>query len=975
MKHINTTLFALLLSTLFSLSLHAQSPKREFRAAWVSTAWNLDWPSSSTASASTQQTELRTIIDKFHAANFNAVFLQVRGFCDAFYKSSYEPWSYYLTGTRGKAPSYDPLQVAIDYAHSLGMELHAWVNPYRYSSSVYNYGTLSTDYAKTNPSWIMHDKNDSYVTILNPGIPAVRQRIADVVAEIVRNYDVDGIVFDDYFYPSSATQDSEDATYYSQYNPQGLSRADWRRDQVNQMVALVNTTIKSIKPYVRFGISPAGVAGAGASKYGVSKCPVGSDWQYNGIYSDPLAWIYSQTIDYISPQIYWAIGSSNDYKQICNWWSGIANKFGRHFYSSHSLSNLSSWGADEYVNQVAYNRQYDKNGAPGSVFFNSEEGTNSSTFLSTIKGSSFTALACMPIMTWHTATTLAAPSNLSLSGSTLSWSHPSAVRFTVYAYTKGQDPTVATASSSNLVGIVYGKSINLSTVSNLSSKTLAVCAYDRYGNEFAPALYNAVNVNPVITVSTSSVSFSAKQGASPAPYADVTITAADLLADLSISTAGPVIASTQSGWNARTGGRLRITLDTQNEAGTYNGSVTIASGSTSAVVSVKATIQTPDIEQGTVTFDPRALWTQTPSTLSCLSTSASNRSMAYYDGKLYITDRDAAAYHIINASTGAFQQTIYVGYSDFEQHNIRITSDGQMLFGNTGSGSTDITLRTWDMNNRFMTDLSAVAIGGRSDYFYPYGEWNKSGFLLALANSGALVKIPYANGEQQTASTLSAITLQNEPDGSGAKSAKAIPASSTAFYATATYNIPVKYTISGTSVQQAEQFGTTQPASVAASGLGIFSLHGNTYMITPTTATGGFDIFDITNGLSKAKRVISPVSALGSRENNAMTIEYCTHVEGNNAYIYELAPQNSLRAYKFTFTPSTTALEEITVKAQILPTFTGVDIRFEGTQPVTIYTINGTQLTSAVATNRFTFDLPQGAYIIRIGAQAHKFVK
>ncbi len=498
MKQMKRLLIAALLLVSMATA-YAESPKREIRSAWVTTAWNNDWPSSMSLSADAQKTELRNIIDRLHAANFNAVFLQVRSFCDAFYKSSYEPWSYYLTGTRGKASSYDPLQYAVEYAHSKGMELHAWINPYRYSSSKYNYGTLATDYANTHPEWIMHSSENANQTILNPGIPAVREQIAKVIAEIVTNYDIDGVLFDDYFYLNGVTIDAEDETYYNQYNPNNLSLADWRRDQVNQMVELVYTTIKDIKPYVRFGISPAGVACTSrtvANKYGVDKCPVGSDWQYDGIYSDPLAWLSSHHLDYISPQIYWKIGASADYDQLSEWWSGVAAKFGRHFYSSHSLSSLESWGDTEYVNQVALNRQYTKDDAPGSIFYNVSNALESATFLSYIKNNSFGAPSLPPAMSWETATTLAAPTDLKLSGTTFSWTHTTAPRFTVYAYPKGTNKATALASSEYLLGISYTNSFDVSAVSNLANTTLAVCAYDRYGNEYEAALYNASTTQP-----------------------------------------------------------------------------------------------------------------------------------------------------------------------------------------------------------------------------------------------------------------------------------------------------------------------------------------------------------------------------------------------------------------------------------------------------------------------------------------------
>ncbi len=970
MKQVKTILIAVLLLNCVNY-LNAESPKCEMRAAWVSTAWNLDWPSSRTASASTQQAELRSIIDDLHAANFNAVFLQVRGFSDAFYKSSYEPWSYYLTGTRGKAPSYDPLQYAIDYAHSKGIELHAWVNPYRYSSSQYNYGTLSTDYAKTHPEWIMHNAGNSYETILNPGIPAVREQIAKVVAEIVTNYDVDGVVFDDYFYLNGATQDSEDQVYYNQYNPKGLSRADWRRDQVNQMVELVHTTIKKIKPYVRFGISPAGVAGESASKYGVPRCPVGADWQYNGIYSDPLAWISSQTIDYISPQIYWAIGNStNDYKQICNWWSTVANKFGRHFYSSHSLSNLGSWGANEYVNQVSYNRQYDKNGgAPGSVFFNISDGLANSTFMSTITNSSFTNPACLPAMTWQSASTLAAPTNLTLSGSNLSWNHASATRFTVYAYTKGSDQATALASSRNLVAIVYGKSIDLSSVSGYASKTLAVCAYDRYGNEYAPAIYNAEVQAPSLTSSTATLHFEARKSQSPAPYKDVVITASNLTSNISVAAYSNLITvAKQSGWDDRKGGTLRITLNTNKEIGNYSSYVAVQSAAKRVQIDITANI-TEDVD------GLMQLWSKTASEAG-LSTANGNRSMAYYNGKLYIPNKDDGKCYIFNAANGSSLGSFdIVGGSSWQLMNLRVTTDGQMLYGNSGIGSSTLTINASNLSTGGTSTLGTEAISGRSDYFYPYGSWAKTGYLLAVSKTGNVVKIPFNNSRLQTASSFNISWVETTGGSTDIISAKAIPAiDGKSFYVTVAYRPAAKYSL--TTGDLLEEFSEEIPTNVAASGLGLFDVSDQSFMVVPANEYGAVDLFNITSGLSTAMRIAPTTPSLGSTSNEAYTIDICTSVSGNVVNIYVLAPNNGIAAYTITIPTHVTGMEQCeTEQVEMIPTADGVELHFNGMQNVQIYGANGVQLVNTMALNNYHMTLSHGMYIIRVGNTIHKFIK
>ncbi len=472
----------------------ANPPKREIRAAWLTTVWAIDWPQTRGTGdnvASKQKEELRTIIDKMHAANMNTVFFQIRSMSDAMYKSSYEPWSIYLVGTGGGEPTYDPLAYAVEYAHSLGMELHAWVNPYRYATSAENFSTSANSYATLHPEWLM--KNGQYESILNPGIPEVRDQIARVIAEVVKNYDIDGVLFDDYFYLNGATKDSQDQAQYDAYNPNNLSRADWRREQVNLMVKQVYETIKGIKPYCRFGISPAGVActsKAVADKYGVEPCPVSSDWQYNGIYSDPLAWLSSHTIDYISPQIYWAIGSSADYDQICNWWSKVANKFGRHFYSSSSLSALGSLGNQEYVNQVGLNRAYDRNGATGSVFYGLSTGLNSATFMDYMKTNVFSAPALQPAMAWHPATKTYQVSAITLNGTVLKWTAPASnLRYAIYAIPTDSIGKLGVFQSSKyLLGVTYRPSYILPQ--KQEGYSYAVSVFDRYGNEHAPVVMN-----------------------------------------------------------------------------------------------------------------------------------------------------------------------------------------------------------------------------------------------------------------------------------------------------------------------------------------------------------------------------------------------------------------------------------------------------------------------------------------------------
>lgn len=472
-------------------TLQAQ-PKREFRAAWLTTVWAIDWPTTwgDARKGAQQQAELYAIIDSLSAANMNAVFFQVRGFSDAMYNSKYEPWSKYLTGTRGGQPTYDPLASIVEYAHYKGIEVHAWLNPYRYATSVDTYGTLPTDYSHTHPEWLV---DCGGITILNPSLPEVKLRVQEVVADIVEKYDVDGIIFDDYFYQSGYQNAYDDSLYTASGTT--LSRANWRRAQVNEMVRMVHDTIKAIKPFVSFGIGPAGVAGksnTSAPVYGVEGCPVGSDWQYNGIYSDPLAWYDQKTIDYMAPQLYWKIGSGTDYAQISEWWSYIASHFNRHCYMSQTLSGLkanstsitsTTFHADEIGNQMQLDRDYDHMGAPGSAWYSLKTGMTTQGFIRYIRNNVNQHPALVPAMSWYRTDDCLYVSNITKSGNMLTWKAPAAnLRYAVYcipADSIGQ-PDI-TASSRYLLGTSYETSFELPA--GLTG-TYAVSVLDRFGNEF-----------------------------------------------------------------------------------------------------------------------------------------------------------------------------------------------------------------------------------------------------------------------------------------------------------------------------------------------------------------------------------------------------------------------------------------------------------------------------------------------------------
>ncbi len=495
--------------------LSAQAPKREVRSVWLSTVWRLDWPSTTVPAATgtneavreaarnAQKAGLIAVLDKLKAANFNTVYFQVRGMCDAFYNSQYEPWSQYLSSERGADPGWDPLAYLLVEAHARGIEVHAWLNPYRYSTSAESHGNLTNDYFMVHPDWLLD--YGGYTKILNPGLPEVRQRITDVVADIITKYDVDGIIFDDYFYVQGIT-DAMDEQQFLLYNPKGLLRGDWRRDNVNQMVKDVQARINSIKSYVTFGISPAGVAASSidvAKKYGVDPSPVGDDWQYNGIYSDPLAWLKAGSIDYISPQLYWAVNhATNDYSKLSPWWAKVSNFFGRHFYSS----NTSSFSITELNNEITINRNANLNGTTGSVYFRTNNIPQAT--LTAFKAGLYQSQALCAAYGWKAAPTHTLVDNLTLSGQNLSWVYAdNSVRYSIYAIPKANRLDAdAFTSPKNLVAISYTKNQTLPASVNNATHDLAVAVYDRFGNEFPPRVLGEI----ASTVGTAQLTYPAQ---------------------------------------------------------------------------------------------------------------------------------------------------------------------------------------------------------------------------------------------------------------------------------------------------------------------------------------------------------------------------------------------------------------------------------------------------------------------------------
>lgn len=480
--------------------------KREVRSVWMATVWALDWPSS-TSSTTAQKNEMVKYLDVLQKNNFNAIYFQVRTMSDAFYKSSYEPWSSYLTGTRGKDPGWDPLAFVVEECHKRGMECHAWVNPYRFSTGS-NWSTAQDQALKSAGMLLAYTKSDGKTTtILNPGLESVRKRIVDVCKEIISNYDVDGLVFDDYFYPEGIPVTSS-AGDYDLWQKSGASMTfgDWRRNNVNQMVADVYNMVQQQKPYVRFGISPAGAActsAAVAAKHGIDRCPVASDWQYDGIFSDPVAWLEAGTIDYISPQLYWKTNhKTNPFGPMTKWWSYVAKHFGRHHYASHSISFLNSSNTtsdwEEIGKQVQFSRDYTENEAPGAVFYSAAyvTGKKQSGFGEWLQVNKFQNKALAPAIDWKKSDLEKVQvSALNKRATVLSWTGVDNVRYSVYAVPESVNVETLDSNipAEYLLGVSYKTTYTMPD-DKKSGYNYAVCVLDRYGNEYEPVYYGQSGV-------------------------------------------------------------------------------------------------------------------------------------------------------------------------------------------------------------------------------------------------------------------------------------------------------------------------------------------------------------------------------------------------------------------------------------------------------------------------------------------------
>ncbi|PSR13896.1 MAG: hypothetical protein DA408_14990 [Bacteroidetes bacterium] len=352
-----------------------QAPKRELRAAWVATVLNIDYPQKPSANPIALKEQYRNLLDQLEAMGLNAVIVQVRPAADAFYPSAYAPWSTYLTGRQGAAPQddFDPLAFMIEETHRRSMEFHAWINPYRASMNMDTASLFLTHPVFQHPDWLVAYGGKMY---FNPGIPAVRQHLVDVVGELVDNYPIDGIHIDDYFYPYPIKDiPFPDEGTFKFYGQPFKDINAWRRNNTDQLVGDLHERIKTTNPAIQFGVSPFGVW------RNKSLDPVrGSDTQagatsYDDLHADVLNWIAKGWIDYVMPQLYWNIGfAPADYQTLVQWWSQNARSIpvytGHAAYKVGNNKELAWNDPGEIPRQIQLNRRNFQ--TQGSAYFSAK---------------------------------------------------------------------------------------------------------------------------------------------------------------------------------------------------------------------------------------------------------------------------------------------------------------------------------------------------------------------------------------------------------------------------------------------------------------------------------------------------------------------------------------------------------------------------------------------------------------------------
>ena len=486
-------------------------PKRDVRAVWVS---YLEIPNRA---RSVQQW-----IWGLRDAGVNVVYFHARAFSDAFYNSNIEPWSDEFSGTQGDDPGFDPLQVALEEAHKFGIELHAWVNPFR-SHTSFRLPLADNHVYKLHPEWVMEfpDHNEY---IINPGIPEAREYVVDVVKDIIENYDIDGVVFDDYFYPypdgGYVMNNAADQDAFDRFNPSNMTRSNWRRDNTRKFIKVSHDAISANNvaqgKHMTFGVSPFGIYKRGV--HGITDNNTLDS--YADIYIDPIAWLQDGSVDFLAPQLYWKINSYQEYDILASWWDDKLEQYGRYHFAGMNTVPVSdgSWSATEMSNQIKINRGSENMSTIGQAFYTSSNVQPIEVdVVNHLLSDVYKYPSVPPAMTWINSIAPNNVTDVSFDGSTVSWTSPVATdegivarKYIIYAFDESDDISVQKNNGTKIIGVTGMTSFAVDVI--YADKVLAISALDAVNNESTlatvdgalrvwenevVALVNSVYPNPV----------------------------------------------------------------------------------------------------------------------------------------------------------------------------------------------------------------------------------------------------------------------------------------------------------------------------------------------------------------------------------------------------------------------------------------------------------------------------------------------
>lgn len=477
------------------------APKGDLRGVFLPSVSSLSWPTNRKATPAIQQAELITILDNLKANGYNTVFLQVRPESDALYPSTIDPWSYWLTGTQGKAPSpmWDPLEFAVKEAHARGLDLHAWLNPYRVKQTP-GMELAPNNVANLHPTWTFQARLNATdkalsLKMLNPGLPEVRDYIVRVVQDIANRYNVDGIHFDDYFYPYTGMEKTpQDAKTFKENNPTNIVTIEnWRRNNVNLMIGMVYDALQTINTSynknIVFGVSPFGIwkSGTPSGITGTSS--------YSSLFCDPIAWLDSGKVDYLAPQLYWEIAKKQDYISLSKWWNDQSKLYCKQLYVSqgyYRMDHSNPWENTEIQNQINHNRLADMDATFGQIAYsytaikNNLKGVNGALNNSHFKYKSFAPPILGP---GKDNISPLKPTNIRLEKLKILWDTPKAasdgdfpVKYVVYAFDSVNDAASNRHDGSKIIDIVAGNELAL-TQAQLDTKVFVVTSLDKNNNE------------------------------------------------------------------------------------------------------------------------------------------------------------------------------------------------------------------------------------------------------------------------------------------------------------------------------------------------------------------------------------------------------------------------------------------------------------------------------------------------------------